>query len=54
MKKIGYTDFKNHDNVNLTGKNINYMDYLNDNSIRWLNQMYEKDFKYFNYEMINK
>lgn len=52
MKKLGYTDFNLRNNVNPVGNKINYMEYLNDNSIRCLNRVYEKDFKYFNYEMI--
>jgi hypothetical protein len=51
MKNIGYNDF----NLNILKNklNINYNDYLNDNSINVINSFYEKDFKLFNYNMKN-
>lgn len=52
MHKNGFEDFdiflNNNKNVN-----INYMSYLNNNSIELINKIYEKDFKFFGYEMIN-
>jgi Sulfotransferase family len=43
----GFTDFNQHDFKNR--HNINYDDYLNEESIRLINKYYEKDFLYFNY-----
>lgn len=51
MKKLGYEDFDIYDHVNRNGK-LNYYDYLNDDSISLINNFYEKDFLYFNYEKI--
>ena len=51
MHNLGYTDFYIFDNVN---KNkINYYDYLNNNSIKIINNFYHLDFILFNYNKIN-
>jgi hypothetical protein len=52
MHKNGYTDFKLHANK-AHFDNIDYMSYLNDNSIRLINIFYRKDFIKFNYTMID-
>lgn len=49
MKKYGYTDFDLH--VFKNRHKVNYDDYLNDNSIKLINTLYEKDFSFFGYEM---
>jgi len=51
MKNIGYNDF----NLNILKNklNVNYNDYLNNDSIKLINKYYEKDFKLFDYEMRN-
>ena len=48
MKRIGFPEFNYYENKN-SEKNINYDDYLNDNSIKLINQYYDKDFYYFGY-----
>ena len=50
MAKIGCSDF--YINEMTTKINKNYMSFLNDDSINLINKYYEKDFLYFNYEMI--
>lgn len=45
----GFTDFNQHDFKNR--HNLNYDDYLNEESIKLINKYYEKDFLYFNYPM---
>ena len=47
----GYTDF--NININTNKHKINYIDYLNNNSILVINNFYDKDFNYFNYDKIN-
>lgn len=49
MQKLGFTIKKNHG----VGKcnNKNYYKYLNNDSIRIINNFYKKDFELFNYEM---
>lgn len=51
MIKNGYTDFNRKDNLNKTGK-INHMDYLNKESIKIINEYYNKDFELFGYEKV--
>jgi hypothetical protein len=47
--KLGYTDFnlKIH---NFNKNNINYIDYLNNDSIKIINEYYSIDFELFNYD----
>jgi len=47
----GYTDF--NININTNQHKINYIDYLNNNSINLINNFYDKDFNYFNYNKLN-
>jgi hypothetical protein len=51
--KYGFTDFNIHKNVNING-NINYFDFLNEQSIKLINNFYKKDFKLFDYKFITK
>ena len=51
MYELGYKDFNSYDNVN-TNK-INYFTLLNDNSIKIINDYYQKDFELFNFNMIH-
>lgn len=51
MKALGYTDFNNHNNRN-PKKSINYYDYLNNDSIKLINDFYHLDFILFNYNKI--
>ena len=50
MKNVGYIDFNLCINKNHT--KINYMDYLNNDSIKLLNDFYNDDFLIFNYDKI--
>jgi hypothetical protein len=50
MKKIGFNDFNIYVNKNKLDIN-NYDNYLNDDSIKLINNFYEKDFILFNYPM---
>ena len=50
MAKLGYTDFNIV--VNSSKVNRNYMSYLNKDSIKLINTVYQKDFELFNYPMI--
>jgi hypothetical protein len=50
LKNIGFNDFiffVNHNNINK-----DYSKYYNSDSIKLVNEYYEKDFFYFGYEMI--
>jgi hypothetical protein len=47
MKNIGYTDFDLNRNTN--SHKLNYIDYLNNESITIINNYYAKDFELFNY-----
>ena len=47
MINIGYTDFNIKENIN--PNTINYDDYLNTESINFINDFYKKDFELFNY-----
>jgi hypothetical protein len=49
MIKYGYDDFNVHANVNSI--ECSYDDYLNNDSIRLINEIYEKDFLYFSYDI---
>jgi len=51
--KYGFTDFNIHKNVNING-DINYFDFLNEKSIKLINNFYKKDFKLFDYKIITK
>ena len=50
MIKHGFTDFDNNDNLNRE-KITNYDDYLNSDSIKAINNFYEKDFRLLGYPM---
>lgn len=52
MIDMGYNDFNNFDQVSNI-KNKNYYSYLNIDSIKLINDFYEKDFEYFNYTKIS-
>lgn len=54
LKKYGFTDFdlKIHQN-RLNIKKENYKNYLNNDSIKLINEFYKKDFELFNYDMKN-
>lgn len=51
MHKLGYKDFNLHLHTN--PEKINYIDYLNSDSIKLINDYYDKDFKLFNYKKID-
>jgi hypothetical protein len=51
MKNLGYVDF-NICIMKYNHANINYMDYLNNESIKLLNDFYNDDFLLFNYDKI--
>jgi hypothetical protein len=52
MNNLGYTDFSLHEKKNEFTKflNFNYDNYLNKDSIKLINNFYDKDFTYFNYQ----
>jgi len=50
MHELGYKDFNIHYNVNKS--KVNYYEYLNEDSIRFINKYYDKDFKIFKYKKI--
>jgi len=52
MKAMGYDDFNNLDQVSNV-KNKNYYSYLNIESVKLINDFYDKDFEYFNYNKIS-
>lgn len=53
MIKLGFTDFNIHANKSDINKDINYYKkYLNNKSIKLINEFYKKDFLYFKYDMI--
>jgi hypothetical protein len=58
MIKLNFTDFDSHwydlnnNKENYSKKELNYYDYLNDESINFINNYYEKDFELFNYKKI--
>ena len=47
MHQLGFTDFHLKENENL--HKVNYYDYLNKDSIRFINHFYQTDFKIFGY-----
>jgi len=52
LVELGFDDFNNEDFVNkakLDGSNINYSDYLNDDSMKMIETYYANDFEAFNY-----
>lgn len=52
MHDLGYTDFNIYENVNENKHNINYYSYLNNDSIKLINDFYDYDFILFNYPKI--
>jgi len=50
MFKLGYTDFNSHEMPNLV--KVNYYTFLNNDSIRLINNFYHLDFTLFNYNKI--
>jgi hypothetical protein len=50
MRKLNYKHFNNHDNKNKIS--INYYKYLNQNSIKLINDFYDYDFTLFNYKKL--
>jgi hypothetical protein len=56
MRKLGYDDFCKFDNFNPCKKKYDhyyYLNYLNTESIRLINEFYDYDFKLFNYTKID-
>ena len=51
MHNLGYIDFNINENKNQT-KNKNYYDYLNEDSISFINEYYDMDFKLFGYSKL--
>jgi hypothetical protein len=47
MKNLGFQDFDLK--LNSNSKKVNYYDYLNNDSIKLINDVYDLDFKFFNY-----
>ena len=47
MEKLGYKDF--NIKMNMNPNNVNYDKYLNDDSIKLINENYKKDFEILNY-----
>lgn len=47
MHELGYTDFNNHEHANT--EKVDYYDYLNNDSIKLINDFYDDDFRLFNY-----
>lgn len=54
MKKNGYTDFNTWSNKTFTGMKINYRNYLNEDSIKLINNVFQKDFELFGYSTFEK
>ncbi len=52
MRDLGYDDFNHLEQVSNV-KNKNYYSYLNVESIKLINEFYEKDFEYFEYKKIS-
>lgn len=50
MNELGYNDFNKKYNYN--NINVNYFDYLNDDSIKLINEYYKKDFEIFGYDVL--
>ena len=53
MIHLGYANFNYHNHKN-QNSNIDYYKYLNDKSIKLINEYYKYDFKLFNYSIIDK
>jgi hypothetical protein len=51
MIALGYIDFNIYENVN--NEKVNYYTYLNEKSIKIINDFYYYDFIIFNYNKIN-
>ena len=51
IKKLGFEDFDYYENTTYRNK-INYMNLLNNDSIKLINEYYDKDFEYFGYNKI--
>ena len=51
IKKLGFNDFNQNDNITHKGK-CDYTIFLNNDSIELINIYYKKDFEYFDYKMI--
>lgn len=49
MINLGYTDFNLKRNTS-ANKDLDYMKFLNSNSIKFINTYYSKDFEYFGYQ----
>jgi len=47
---LGYEDFNYYENINLECDSNNYLEYLNEESIKLINDFYHYDFVLFNYE----
>lgn len=52
MNELGFPEFSNFCNQSNTKITKDYYDYLNDASIKMINEYYKKDFEYFNYTML--
>ena len=50
MHNLGYTDFDIKENANSC--KVNYLDFLNEDSINLINDFYDMDFKLFSYDKI--
>ena len=48
MHNLGYKDFNTYANVNVNKEKIDYYNYLNNDSIKLINDLYDYDFKLFN------
>lgn len=51
MNDLGFTDFNRFDNIN--PNKINCYDYLNNKSIKIINDFYHDDFILFNYDKLS-
>ena len=52
MNELGFPEFSNFCNQTNTKITKDYYDYLNDASIKMINDYYKKDFEYLNYKML--
>lgn len=52
MNELGFPEFSNFCNQTNTKITKDYYDYLNEASIKMINDYYKKDFEYFNYTML--
>jgi hypothetical protein len=50
MHNLGYKDFNNHHNA--TSEKLDYYKFLNNDSIKLINEFYDDDFRLFNYKKI--